>query len=252
MKLVMTIGVLMLSAPIASAQPTKSVDRTVALSSTGSVTLQAHNGSIEVRTWDRAEVEIHARITAGGKWPADIRRFDQTTVDIHSTSDSVSIKSIYSAIASWGLWFGNNPRIDYTITAPQTVRWKIYNHNATADIRGVHAPLTVETHNGRIHISDLDGPLRVDGHNGSVIADFASFRGAEFTSHLGSVELTLPSMTAFNLHADTRRGGVQSDFPLAIRTLGRRQTSVEGAVNGGGPTLRFNSHRGELRLRRKG
>ena len=251
MKLAMTIGLLVLTGSIASAQPTKSVDRTVALSLTGSVTLQAHNGSIEVRTWDRAEVQIHARIEAGGTWPADVRRFDQTTVDIQSTSDSISIRSIYPAIASWGFWFGNNPRIDYTITAPQTARWKIDNHNATADIRGVHAPLTVETHNGRVHISDLDGPLRVDGHNGSVIADFASFRGAEFTSHLGSVELTLPSVTAFNLHADTRRGGVQSDFPLAIRTVGRRQTSVDGAVNGGGPALRFNSHRGELRLRTK-
>ena len=144
-----------------------------------------------------------------------------------------------------------HPRITYTITAPQTARWKIYNHNATADIRGVHAPLTLETHNGRVHVSDLDGPLRVDAHNGNVTADFVSFRGAEFTSHLGSVELTLPSRTAFNLHADTGRGGVQSDFPLSVRTVGRRQTSVDGAANGGGPTLRFNSHRGALRLRQK-
>jgi hypothetical protein len=95
------------------------------------------------------------------------------------------------------------------------------------------------------------GPCEWTRTTESVSADFVFFRGAEFTSHLGSVELTLPSLTAFNLHADTRRGGVQSDFPLSIRTVGRRQTSVDGAVNGGGPTLRFNSHRGELRLRRK-
>jgi len=251
MKTAMTIGLLLLTAPIAGAQPTKSVDRTVALSPTGSVTLVAHNGSIEVRTWDRTEVQIHARIEAGGTWPADVRRFDQTTVDIQSTPDSVSIRSVYPAISAWGLWFGNNPRISYTITAPQTARWKIDTHNATADIRGVHAPLTVETHNGRVLVSDLDGPLQVDAHNGSVTADLVSFRGAEFTSHWGSVELTLPSLTAFNLHADTGRGGVQSDFPLTIRTVGRRQTSVDGAVNDGGPALRFNSHRGELRLRRK-
>ena len=251
MKAAMTIGLLLLTASIAGAQTTKSVDRTVALAPTGSVTLVAHNGSIEVRTWDRAEVQIHATIEAGGTWPADVRRFDQTTVDIQPTRDSVSIRSIYPVISSWGFWFGNNPRINYTITAPRTARWKISEHNATADIRGVHAPLTIETHNGRVQVSDLDGPLRVDAHNGSVTADFVSFRGAEFTSHLGSVDLALPSLTAFNLHADTGRGRVQSDFPLSIRTLGRRQTSVDGAVNGGGPTLRFDSHRGELRLRQK-
>jgi hypothetical protein len=251
MKRVIATGLLLLSARIAGAQPTKSVARTVALSPTGSVTLVAHNGSIDVRTWDRAEVQIHARIEAGGTWPGDVRRFEQTTVDIQSASDSVSIRSTYPAISLWGFWFGNNPRISYTITAPRTARWKIYDHNATADIRGVRAPVTVATHNGRVHIADLDGPLRVDAHNGSVIADFVSFRGAEFTSHLGSVELTLPSMAAFNLHANTGRGGVQSDFPLSIRTIGRRQASVDGAVNGGGPALRFSSHRGELRLRGK-
>jgi len=251
MKTALTIGLLLLTAPIAGAQPTKSVDRTVGLSSAGSVTLVAHNGSIEVRTWDRAEVQIHAKIDAGGTWPADVRRFDQTTVDIQSTPDSVSIRSIYPALSAWGLWFGNYPRITYTIAAPQTARWKISTHNAAADIRGVHAALAIETHNGRVHLSDLDGPLRVDAHNGSVTADFAFFRGAEFTSHLGSVELTLPSLTAFNLRADTGRGGVQSDFPLSIKTMGRRQTSVDGTVNGGGPALRFNSHRGELRLHRK-
>jgi DUF4097 and DUF4098 domain-containing protein YvlB len=251
MKAAILVGLLMLSAPTANAQATKSVDRTVVLSPTGAVTLETHNGSIDVRTWDRSEIQIRARIEAAGTSTADVRRFDQTTVDIQSTSDAVSIRSAYPVIASWW-WFGNNPRIDYTITAPKTVRWKIFEHNATVDIRGVHAPLTVETHNGRVNVWDLDGPLRVDAHNGTVAADLVSFQGAEFTSHLGSVELTLPSTTAFNLHADTRRGGVQSDFPLTVRTLGRRrQTAVDGAVNGGGPTLRFNSHRGELRLRRK-
>jgi hypothetical protein len=44
---------------------------------------------------------------------------------------------------------------------------------------------------------------------------------------------------------------MQSDFPLLTRTLGRHQGNVEGAVNGGGPGLRFSSHNGYLRLRAK-
>jgi len=251
MKLLMLAAMLSLTATNVIAQPTKTVDRTVPLALSGSVTLETHNGSIDVQTWDRPDIQIRARIEAAGTWGDDVRRFEQTTVDIQSASDSVRITSRYPTFSSWGWWLGSNPRIDYTITAPRTARWTIYDHNATVDVRGVQAEVTIETHNGRVHISDVDGPLRVEAHNGSVTADFVSFKGAEFTSHLGSVELTLPSTAAFDLHADARRGSVQSDFPLTIRALGRRQTSVEGAINGGGPSLRFSSHRGELRLRSK-
>jgi hypothetical protein len=252
MKMPAVAAALLLTATNVIAQPMKTVDRTVALAPSGAVTLETRNGSIEVQTWDRSDIQIHARIEPAGTWSDDVRRFEQTTVDIQAASDSVRITSKYPTFSSWGWWFGSNPRIDYTITAPRTVRWTIYDHNATVDVRGVHAAVRLETHNGRVHLSDIEGPLRVDAHNGTVTAELMSFKGAEFTSHLGSVELTLPSTAAFDLHADTRRGGVQSDFPLAIRALGRRQTRVDSVVNGGGPSLRFDSHRGELRLRRRG
>ena len=55
-------------APFVAAE-TKNIDRTVPLSAAGTVTLEAHNGSIVVRTWDRPEVEIHVRITSLGRHP---------------------------------------------------------------------------------------------------------------------------------------------------------------------------------------
>jgi DUF4097 and DUF4098 domain-containing protein YvlB len=251
MNMPLIAAALLLTATNVIAQPTKTVDRTIPLAPSGSVTLETHNGSIDVQTWDRPNIQIHARIEAAGTSGDDVRRLEQTSVDIQAAADSVRITSKYPTFSSWSWWFGSNPRIDYTITAPKTARWRISDHNATVDVRGVHAPVTIEAHNGRVHLSDVEGPLRIDAHNGSVTADLVSFKGAEFTSHLGSVELTMPATSAFDLHADTRRGGVQSDFPLTVRALGRRQTAVEGAINGGGPSLRFISHRGELRLRRK-
>ena len=250
MKPMILFSVWLAATSTAIAQPTKTVGRTIPLPATGSVTLETHNGSIEVQTWDRAEIEIHAGIQAAGTWSDDVRRFDQTTVDIQSTADSVWIKSRYPTFTTW-TWFGSNARIDYKITAPKTARWTIYDHNASVDVRGVQAAITIETHNGRVHLSDVAGPLRVGAHNGSVTGDLASFRGAEFTSHLGSLDLTLPSTAAFHLQADSRRGSIQSDFPLAIRMLGRRHTTVDGEVNGGGPSLRFHSHAGKLRLQSK-
>ena len=245
MRTMMLVAALLLGQSSAGTTTTKNVDRTVPLPPTGSVTLQTHNGSIDVRTWDRQQVEIHARIEAGGTSAEDTRRFKETTVEIVSTSDSVWITSRYPSV-SW--WFGNNPSISYTITAPKSARWTIRDHNAHAEIRDLRAALTIATHNGSLRVTDFDGPLQVNAHNGTVIADFASFRGADITTHNGSVELALPSGTAFNLHADTRHASVQSDFPVVVHTWGRRGGSLDAVVSGGGPLLHFSSHFGQLRL----
>jgi hypothetical protein len=252
MRISALVVVLGLSAAPAGAATTKTIDRTLPLPATGSVVLDTHNGSIDVHTWDRAEIEIHARIEAAGPSSADARRVDDTTVDITSSADSVRISSRYPTVGVWWSWFGLNPTIHYTISAPRTARWTIYDHNARAEVHDLHAALNVHTHNGSIHAVGLDGPLQVDAHNGSVTADFVSFRGADVTTHNGSVEFLLPSAAAFDLHADTYHASVQSDFPVSVQHWGRRQTRLEGAASGGGPTLNFRSHLGELRLRRKG
>src|SRR5689334_4915386 len=92
-KTALTLVVLLSGVPCVNAQ-TKTVDRTVALTPTGSITLEAHNGSIDVRTWDRPEVQVHVQIDAASSSAQDVRRFNSTTVDVSSTRDSVRISTV--------------------------------------------------------------------------------------------------------------------------------------------------------------
>jgi hypothetical protein len=232
-----------------SGYETKSVDKTMPLASTGSVRLDTHNGSIQVNTWDREEIEIHARIEAGGIFADDLRRLEQTTVDISGTADSVWITSRYPAF-TWS-WSGGNPTIHYTITAPRRASWTIRDHNARVEIRDVDAALNLETHNGSLHAENHGGPLDVSAHNGSVKIEFATFRGANLTLHNGSAELLLPAGSHFDLHGDTHHASIHSDFSLLTRAFHRDAGHLEGTVNGGGPALRFSSHNGRLRIRSK-
>src|SRR5207248_1399151 len=113
----------LLTCALLGAADSKTVDKTLPLPATGSVTIEGHNGSIKVDTWDRPEIEIHARIEMNsgfGFSAADRRRFDETRVDIDSFGDSVRIKSRYP---DWNLLQGSNPEIHYAITAPRTARW---------------------------------------------------------------------------------------------------------------------------------
>lgn len=248
-----TLCVLLLAVATVYAADTKNVDKTLHLAANGSVTLETHNGSIHVHTWDRPEIEIHARIEMEGSSSEDRRRFDQTTVEIDSTSASVRIKSKYPDWSfSWGWNEGGNPQIHYTITAPATARWTIRDHNSQVEMRDVNAALTLETHNGTARIVNLGGPLELNAHNGDFHVDFSTFKGATVDMHNGSAELSLPASSRFDLRSDSHNGRVDSDFSILTHTMGRRRDqNIEGSVNGGGPSLRLNSHNAHFRLRAK-
>src|SRR5215471_10696467 len=113
---------------------TKSIDRTLPLSATGTLELDAHNGSIQVRTWDRAEVEVHVRIEWLGV-SASSYRFRETTVNIDGSPDPVSIRWHPSDRYGWNLWSlfeggWTGPDVHYNVTAPRNARIEIRSHNA--------------------------------------------------------------------------------------------------------------------------
>jgi hypothetical protein len=241
------------------AADTKNIDRTLPLRATGAVTLDAHNGSIQVRTWDRAEIEVHVRIEAGGTSSDDRRRFNETTVEIDGSSDSISIRSRTPDSDGWSWWswlghlgnWGNSPQVHYAITAPRTARWKIRDHNSKAEIHDVNAALELDTHNGSVWVVNLSGPLELNMHNGDAHIDFASFtRNSRIDTHNGTVELALPASSRFEFHSDGHNMHVDSDFPVMVRSS-YGQHNVNGPVNGGGPELRITSHNGRFRLRSK-
>jgi len=236
---------------------TKTIDRTLPLSPTGTVALEAHNGSIEVRTWDRPEVEVHVRIDWAGV-SASSYRFRATTVDVDGSADRVSIRWNSPDRYGWGLWslFEDGwvgPDVRYTVTAPRNARLEIQNHNAETDIRDVNAAVRIGTHNGTVRVANLTGPLDLGMHNGWARVDFASFsRDSRIVTHNGSVELALPAASKFSFSARGHHVRVDSDFPLA------RQASYfdprwgsSGSINGGGPNLEVVTNNGSVHLRSK-
>ncbi len=248
-----TISIVFLTLACAAfcAADTKNVDKTLPLRATGSVTLESHNGSIHVETWDRAEIEIHARIESAGLSAEDLSRFRETTVQIDGSGEFVRIKSV---LPDWNSgWFtGNNPEIHYTIKAPRTARWTIRDHNSNTEIRDLCAALDLDTHNGSVRVAGLAGPLELNMHNGRADVEFASFTDNSYVdTHNATVELTLPANSKFDLHTDGHNNTVDSDFAVLTRMSGHRRQSIEGPVNGGGPSLRLSSHNGNFRLRSK-
>jgi hypothetical protein len=234
------------------AADSKTVDKTLRLAANGSVTIESHNGSITVHTWDRPQIEIHARIEMSswsGFSSADRRRYDDTRVDIDTFGDSVRIKSNYPL---WDWSLGSNPDIHYTITAPRTARWTIRDHNSRIEVHDLNAPLSIFTHNSRVIVDGLAGALELDAHNGDARVEFASFTASSSVDmHNGDVELVLPANSKFDLRSSAHNADLQSDFPVMTHTIGWRGANADGMVNGGGPGLRLSTHNGNFRIRAK-
>jgi DUF4097 and DUF4098 domain-containing protein YvlB len=241
-----------------AAAEVKNIDRTLPLNANGTVALEAHNGSIEIRTWDRPEVEVHVRIEWLGL-SASSYRYRETTVDVGGTADRVSIRWNSPDRYGWTFWslFDGPwayPEVRYTITTPKTARLDIRNHNARTDIRDVSASVRIGTHNGAVRVANLAGPLDLSMHNGWARVDYAAFSDAtHIATHNGVVELALPATSRFNLDSHGHHMQVQSDFSVTSRASYSRWSSrgVSGSVNGGGPDLQVSAHNGSLRLHSK-
>jgi opacity protein-like surface antigen len=249
------IASIMVFSAAAAAADFKDVNRTVPLSITGLVTLESHKGAIQVTTWDRAEVEIKARVEAEANSSMDRRRFDGTDVSIDASADSVHIKTQYPDF-KWCCSFeddGSNPEVRYTIRMPRTARLMIRDHRSDTQISDLQGALSLQTHRGVARVHNLAGPLDLATHRGDVTVDFASFTGeSKVTTHRGTINLAIPKNSRFDIETDYgRHASVETDFSMITRLAGGRSGKVHGSVNGGGPALRIDTFRGDVRIHAK-
>lgn len=241
---------LILIAPAAIASPEKKVHKTVPLSANGTLSINTHNGSITVTTWNQPTVDIDARIVPND-WGHD-EDVARTEVRVSGSSGRVSVESDFSGVRSHLSWFGvqrSFPLVHYTIKMPATASIDIDDHNADVRITGLRSDVKVDAHNGSIELVDFQGGANIETHNGSVRIAYSGFtKSSRFDTHNGSIDIRMPPEARFHVNARGHHLGVSSDFPIVTEGLGKSR--YVGNVNGGGPELRFTTHNGSIRLRK--
>ena len=126
----------------------------------------------------------------------------------------------------------------------ETYKGKVRSRDVTGNV-------TLGTYKGNVEIEGLDGGLQVETYKGSVQVGFARFASdSAVETYKGDIVFRFPVETGFVLKADIadEDGALPSDFTLPDLQLGER--AYEGAVNGGGPELRFKTYKGRLSLRK--
>src|SRR5580692_11948329 len=145
----------------------KEFNQTYPLQPGGSFELQNVNGTVEVQTWDRNEVEVHAVKTAKHQ-ESDLAL---VSIDVDARPDAVSITTRYPQNE------GVEVAVEYTIHVPHGARLEhLATVNGTLRIAGVELVEDVHTVNGNIEVFDAGGSVHAHTTNGNVRLELAHIR----------------------------------------------------------------------------
>jgi DUF4097 and DUF4098 domain-containing protein YvlB len=105
----------------------------------------------------------------------------------------------------------------------------------------------IETGSGSVRVRGVRGALSVETGSGSIQADGEMTGRWYLRSSSGSVTVRLPSGAAFDLNARTSSGDIESDHPVTVHEM--RKKEIRGKVGDGGYTLEIRTSSGDIRIK---
>lgn len=222
--------VLTLAAPqVASAaqKETETIDRTVSIGQRGSLKLKNFSGDVRITGTSGGDVVIHAVRRATRE------RLDNIKLEITASGSSVSIDA-NKRVPGWSERNNNVVETAFDIKVPQGTSLDLNSFSGKLDVRGVTGEVKADTFSG-----DIDIDVAEAGQVPALTAETFS----------GDISARVPSSASGRLRFNSFSGSVRSDLPITIGSSRSRRTDVEGDLgNGSGPTLRFKTFSGDLRI----
>jgi hypothetical protein len=164
-----------LAPPVAAQEPARTVRDSVTLPADGALSVDNHEGSITVTTWDRSVVRYEAQIMPTDEDPdakkvsikAESTGNQLRLATVHEDGDDESV--VFGFTEDGFQWGGVDiPAVHYTITLPRTAALTLDDHESTVNVTGHAGRLRIDSHDGPITVEDQQGPLTVDTHDSPV------------------------------------------------------------------------------------
>jgi DUF4097 and DUF4098 domain-containing protein YvlB len=248
-----------------------------ALPEGGRFSVESSNGSIEISTWEKNEVEVN-----GTKYAASSEALRDIRIDVMPTSGAVSVRTVTPSA-----WHGNMGA-RYVIRVPKHVTLdRVVSSNGSVHVQDVEGSVRLRTSNGSVHTArtkgDLDiqtsngaveashtGPLQIRTSNGSITADLrdpgpnepvrleSSNGRIELTSNAAipvrastsnsSITLRLPASANARVRAHTSNASITTDFDVMTHSGTQSKHSLEGNIGNGGPLLDLTTSNGSIKI----
>ena len=236
--------------------------------------VRAHllNGGITVKTHQRNEVIVDARVRAGDddeEQPESRPKGGLHRIPMTSTGLSVEAENNEVHIST----DSTRHSINLTITVPVHTSLSLHTVNdGDIVVSGVDGELDVNDVNGEVTLTNISGSAVAHALNGKVLVTFNrvdSQKPMAFSSLNGDIDVTFPPDIKGNLSMRSDNGEVYSDFDIQLQTTSPQPTvedgrgkggkyvvrvekTVRGTINGGGPEIQFKNFNGNIYIRKAG
>jgi DUF4097 and DUF4098 domain-containing protein YvlB len=219
----------------------KEFNQTYPLQPGGSFELQNVNGTVDVQSWDRDEVEVHAVKTAKHK-ESDL---DLVSIDVAAKPGAVSVTTRYPQNE------GVEVAVEYVVHVPHCAHVEhLGTVNGTLRIAGVEAVEDLRTVNGNIEVYEGGGSVRAHTTNGNVHLELLHVQdknGAVAETTNGSLLLAVPADTQADLEARCLNGSFFSELPLALEST-QHPRETHGKFGKGGASIKLHTINGGIRV----
>ncbi|MEL7311303.1 MAG: DUF4097 family beta strand repeat-containing protein [Pseudomonadota bacterium] len=161
-----------------------------------------------------------------------------------------------------------NSTLQVVIRVPEAANVELWTtNNGTILVRGISGEMQLQNTNGPVTVEAASGPVIAESVNDDISVSFSDLNdigATSLTSVNGSLTIGLPESASAEVHLDTARGDITSDFEIDIQPSapkvsrtedrGTIEVSVENAiianVNGGGPVIRMKTLNGDIQINR--
>jgi DUF4097 and DUF4098 domain-containing protein YvlB len=231
------------------------------------VALSTFDGAIEIRPWEKSEVEVIIE-----KRGADKAAISGIEVEAGQTGNRISV-DVKLPRRQTGFHFGSSPSAKLIVSLPASSDVVAKSGDGSIDVERLNGRIELRSGDGSIKARDLAGDVTVQTGDGSIALD-GKFSGLHARSGDGSVRIravagaaaesdwdistgdgsvTLELPDGFNgeLDAHTGDGRVQvEDITLSNVSGEIRRSSIRGRLGSGGHAVRVRTGDGSITLRR--
>jgi Putative adhesin len=216
-------------------------EKTVPLSAGGALHLENVNGSVDVRAWDRPEVQIYA-VKRASRSDEDLAL---VSIEVDATLGRVNIVTRYPQDQ------GVDVSVDYRIRVPRRVLLEdISTVNGTIHVTDVDGGGKLHTVNGDVDVFDCAGGFSAHTTNGDIHEELRVLTAkspVELESVTGSILVALPANAGAELDAQSLNGDFRTEKPIAMNGA-FSHGSFRGKLGAGGATLKIRTVNGAIQL----
>jgi hypothetical protein len=220
--------------------------------------IEGVNGTIRATGVAGKDVVVHAAKHARRSDP------DRVTIEVLEHTDGITLCVHYPDV--WGSrsntcaphghshmsTHDNDVSVDFDVQVPPGVHLVARTVNGEVEAHGLDADAEAHTVNGSVTL-ETRGRAEATTVNGSVNARLCSMGVSEsldFSTVNGSITLELPEGAGAEVTARNVNGGIETDFPVAVRRAGFMGHRLEGAIGRGGPRLDLSTVNGSIHLKK--